>query len=286
MVCTSRRVMRFWSHFGLLLTCFFTLSVGAEVHRGYVVSVEEERKQTFKPLIVRERPEKPTQWTELIFTKKLKNEFKRRYSEKFGQTNLEQLISQPNRFTYYGKNLNSEDQRLTPGTFRGDEVQRQKENRRFGNFMFRRLIEYHLEDYGRNQEVVQKVVRAKENLSKVRLQFSKKYKLKARYRISGNFLRLSFVNPYIKNRVLVDFNDRDFGPSGTETTVSLFFPKISGVRMETHYKVLEQSFTLVGKRRLTRTMSASVTGKVNAGFLDGLDFRRQELILAGLSWRY
>lgn len=261
-------------------------------HAGYLSDVDSERSVVYQKLKVVAKPKQNTgpELSERIFNARLKREFREKYREKFGRTSTENLINTPTPFTVYSGLAEADSEAANTATFRGNHLDLYKENQRFGSYMFRRLTEYHVDQYMRNRPVVQKVYQLKEKYSRVNLQFSKKVRLKVRYQIAENSLRMQLENPWLKNQLVIEMDSAALGPSQIiESTLSLFFPRVLGVDVQGHFKAYDQSYLLVGSRRLTASLTANLTGHWNRSLLIGpleTDIVREDLILGGLNWRY
>lgn len=275
-------------------------------HSGYLSSVENEKNTISQRLEVVENPQQGPKMDlrDKIFTEKLKKEFRDRYREKFGQTTTEQLISHPSRYTYYRALPLATEERLQSGTFAGDHIERYKENERFGFFMFRRLTEYHVDQYTKDKPVVKQVYEFKEKYSRMSLSFSRRVRLRARYQVSANSVRLKLENPWVENSVLLEMDPGSLGPSEVkETTISANFGLPFSVLFDARYRAVENSLTLAGSRALGPGLSASLsvhwnrrifpdqavvesTEKTELPLQEVVEDTRDTLVLTGLSWNY
>lgn len=261
-------------------------------HDGYVESVEDERRAEVARLKLMEKPAHrvSVDLNSRIFTDRLTKEFRERYQQQFGQTEAEQTITNPTRFTYYNGNATSLDGRIAKGTFQGSEEERLEAHRRFGNFMLRRMTEYHVDHYARSKPAVQKVYQVKEKLSDMKLEFNPRVKLKVDYRLSGNTVKLQLINPWLDHDVLVEMDDT-FGPSEVKEVVfSVRVPVTTKTSFETYFRILENTLTLIGRRSLEQNLTATFTARSGRVLLEPTDLvptgPYEQLILAGLSWNY
>ena len=84
--------------------------------RGYLQSIEGERERKISELNLVHKPaelNKPL-LKDQIFNSKLSREFRNRYKDKFGRTEAEILVQNPNRFSTYVDN-NFDDQKPVTG---------------------------------------------------------------------------------------------------------------------------------------------------------------------------
>ena len=126
--------------------------------------------------------------------------------------------------------------------------------------MLRRLTEYHIDNYAKNEPAVRPVYQIKENISKVDLSVAPGWKFKAKYSISGNTLKVDVGNPYTDSKILVEMDPDKLGPSDVkETIVSIGKDLTKIFRMETHWKTQDGKWSLVGIRRLAPRMSTNIT---------------------------
>lgn len=264
-----------------------------ENHDGYVESAQQEQeKYQQRTIQFQTNPvqQVSTEMNQKIFTREISQEFRNRYKEKFGQTRAEQALEHPEQYTYYEGNSTGLDGKNPQGSFRGLEEQKYEEEKNFGKFMVKRLAEYHVEGYLKSKPTIQKVYALKETVSKVDLKISKKVKVKFRYQLSGNYIRLRFDNPWIYNYVLLEMNPDDFGPSEvTDVVVAMQKNINSKTRIETFSRFMSGTYSIVGRRSLSSNTSFSLTGRTNRIYADSNnleDYEVDHLFLAGFNWVY
>jgi hypothetical protein len=264
----------------LLAICvFFSPAAHARnygAHDGYLASVEEERDLMVEDLvIIPPPPPLGPPLRERIFNEKLSREFRDRYDEKFGRTEVEQTYNSNNRFTVYDETWGA-----------GGTLQELSEERqRFGDYMLRRLLEYHVDNYAQNDPQVRVVWEAKERLSNVNIQV-RQFRFDMNYQLAGNTFDFKIVNPWMSTaRVRLQMNPGAFGPAPVdEAFISIGRTVSRQLALESHYAVTDGVISFIGRTPLTPSLGASLTASTFTRS-SGLS-RRESLYLAGLSYRF
>lgn len=188
---------------------------------------------------------------EYIFTDKLSREFEQRYAEQFGRSSPEIIYT---RTPYLTSNY-TEGQSLT-----FDEEEYQERQRDFGNFMLKRLVEFHIQNEAKTNPQLKAVNNVKESVEKVDVSFSDNFKLRAKYHISSNTARFSMMNPYLDFTMRMELaRTLSFGDV-LETVYS--FQKSFQFSGSTHYLDYYQR-----QNRLDFTSVKQITPKVYASLL-------------------
>lgn len=251
-------------------------------HRpGYLESVEDERYQRDYELGFFARPE-PISSTGIFsgpfVDAKLSREFTEKYEQKFGRSEAERTYNAINRFTFYGYPSGSAE------TIE-KHSQRQKE---FGEYMVRRLVEEHVDRFAKSNPEVRPIYELKDRIANVDLQVRKGYKVKLHYSYSGNHLDVKLDNPtQMKAVVKLQMDQSAIGPSKIEDTIlQLSYPFTNAIKVSAFYEIEDQATTLVGEKKLTSSLSTTLTAAQNVLVdHDGDDrARRHDLVLLGLSW--
>jgi len=240
-------------------------------HHGYLFDVTGERNKRDIEMVMLEKPKDlGPPLTEVIFNEKLSKEFQAQYQYRFGQTTTEQAINNPTRsegYTYYtGENLT---------------IQRyQEEQQNFAEYMSRRLIEFHVDNWAKNDPDFRPVYEVKDRISNVNVDVAK-YKFKWKYNFAGPHMDLMVENPYdVEVKVRAEMSGVISSP--TETIYSLGYQVTQRVRLQALHKQQDGLYQLIASRRMSKRISCSLTGST--------DKRRegptvqQDLILVGLSW--
>lgn len=256
----------------------FALSTSAEVrgvfgaHPGYLFNIDDEKNMRVIEMVMLEKPKddkKPL--IKVIFNDKLSKEFQDQYRYRFGQTQAEQIVNTSGRdgeYTVY----NSQNI-----TFQ----QYQKYQKQFGEYMARRLVEYHFDNWAKNDPAVRPVYQMKDRISNLDVQVRKGYKLKLKYNFAGPSFQTTVENPYdIDFNVVLLMNGIISKPKDTVYTVG--YQVTPRIRTEALFKQTEQISQLVVSRQMTPRISASITG--SSGQLPGYPDIHQDLILLGMGW--
>ncbi|MBL7689276.1 MAG: hypothetical protein JNJ49_14665 [Bdellovibrionaceae bacterium] len=239
-------------------------------NEDYVSDVRAERLQKERDLVWAQRPEAETELRHRIFNEELSREFRDRYEQKFGRTEIERVFQAPNRLSYYN---DAYGVRGTPQEL-GDE------RRRFGEFMIRRLTEWHVENYAKNDPKVRPVWEAKEKISKLKVEVAS-FRFDAQYSIAGNTLDMKLVNPWVESKVTLLMNPDQFGPGPVnETLVSVFRSITPKYALESRWRVSDGILALIQHRSLGRGWGGSLT--TSFALQDGGTSPRETLWLAGV----
>lgn len=229
-----------------------------DLHPGYLASVKEERTQLSTEIVIlpqEESEEIPLQ--DQIFTDKLTRDFRDRYERNFGRTQAQQFQSIPSRF--FEKDLGN-------GQFVSEEeyVRRQQ---RFGNYMTRRLIEYHTDRYMKETPSGQKIYKVKESISNVTVKTKTGFRYKFRYNIASNDIDLKIENPYgVDTKVTFE---------SSNTILTMGYPISKTVRILSDYSADNSEFNLSGIKALKNGWSTSLTGTAS---------EIEEKVILGFNW--
>lgn len=238
-------------------------------HEGYIDSTAGERETQYSDVVLIPPPgDDGPNLRDRIFNDKLSREFRERYEEKFGRTEVERVYNSPNRFTYYDDVYGM---RGTP-----EEITDQR--RSFGEFMLRRLAEFHVENWAKNDPKVRPVWEAKERLSELNIQVQE-FRLDAKYSLAGNTLDMLVVNPYVSTaRVRMELS----GLGVYETIVTLGRNITPTVGVETDYKVTDGVVQYILRKALTPALSGTLSASTFTRE-SGLTIR-ESVYLSGLSY--
>ncbi|MCB0412148.1 MAG: hypothetical protein KDD22_06450 [Bdellovibrionales bacterium] len=233
---------------------------------GYLDSVTEERNEVISEMVLTPPPPPKVELKEKIFDDRLTREFQDRYREKFGATDAERNIFSPNRFDEY------EYSNGLSVTFDEDRKVKQE----FANYMGKRLVEYHVDQYFKSSESLRPVYELKDRVSRFDVEVKKGYKFKMNYSFSGNYLDLNLDNPYdIKARLRYEL------AGDTILTFGYLYKKRNW--FETFFYTEQGKISIVGSRNLGSGVTASLTTTTNYRYPSNT-LEGQELIIAGLTW--
>lgn len=263
----------------LLLVFLLSPPVGATVDRalgkrnlprGYVSNVEEERTEISAELVWIQKPADETVLRDRIFNQTLSREFRERYEQRFGQTEIERVFLAPNRTSYYN---DAYGQKGTP-------QEMQDERRKFGEFMIRRLGEWHVENYAKTDPAARVVWEAKERISNLKVEVAS-FRVDAQYSISGNIFDIKMQNPWVQSKVSLLMNPDQFGPGPIdEALLSIFKPVNSRYAVEARWRAMDGVVSLIQYKPLWKVWSGSLT--TSAAIHGAGRSARETLWLAGL----
>lgn len=249
-------------------------------HDGYLAEealVAERGSEETDLQLIASLPVEPS-FQERIFNEKLSKEFRDRYEQRFGRTDAERIYNSPNRTTYYNDMY-----------YTGTPQELTDERRRFGDYMIKRLAEYHVEDYMKNDPKGRAIYAIKERVSNVGVQVQK-FRFDARYEIAGNTFDLIVKNPYLDNaRVRLQMSQAGFGPGPiNETIVTLAKTITPTISVETYWVQPITRLSFVARKALTPTMSttfSALSGRRDLGYQPGLldTWITEDVYLMGLS---
>lgn len=217
---------------------------------GYVSDARHEDRTVGQDLVLIEVPlaiRSKVTLREQIFDGPLTQEFTQRYRDTFGNTPAEITYRNVQRFGNYDS--------LT-GQWVNVEAEREREGA-FADYMLRRMVEYHVDNYSKAKPELKEAYQLKEQLTGQQVSVAKGYALKAQYSISGNYLDLEFVNPFLGSKVRSDFGSALSGP---ETRLTLDRWITTKVLLEGQFLFVDGVGRLVARRTLTLDSSVSLTG--------------------------
>ncbi|MCB0420335.1 MAG: hypothetical protein KDD61_05035 [Bdellovibrionales bacterium] len=263
---------------GLVESFFFGAPCwGGELPKGYLDSVEEERKIRAVELVTVAKPQdEDPPLKEIIFDDELKSEFELRYEQEFGLTAIERNVEAPNRydeFVYSNGTVVTEEEDMT-------------RRQRFGEFMVRRLTEHHVDRYIQTNPNTKVVYDLKEKISKVKMQVKKGYELKVNYSYAGNTVAVEMKNPMdLENQILFVMDPNAAGPSEVEETLlNLGYPIGTSYHIRTQYKLNDGIVDLIGEKPIQPGMTASLTGSTYTKDV-GVSTREHRVLL-GFTWTH
>ncbi|MGE0634494.1 MAG: hypothetical protein AB7O96_18910 [Pseudobdellovibrionaceae bacterium] len=243
-------------------------------YRGYTSDIRSEKKERFYEVFLLLAPRAPQDQMlkDRIFDSKLSKEFVDRYDRKFGSSNSERLIKNPEHFEFYDtrQGLYIDAQEYT------------EQQRSFGEYMIRRLTEYHLDNYAKSKPEVRPVYDLKEKLSKVEVKVAPGVSLDAKYSVSGNFIDLKLANSYVDTRVIHEFSASTYEKPETRLVMTYTFsPK---TQFEATLLGADGIASLTAKRSLTKTASGSLTASTytyRGGYTE-----REHRVAGGIGWNF
>jgi len=243
-------------------------------HSGYLENTRTERDTSYADLLLPPPPVSPSRdLSSKIFNPKLTREFRDRYEERFGRTEEERIYNAPNRFTYF----------TDIHGFTGTPQEWDDEKRRYGEFVMRRLFEYHLDNYAQNDPKLRPVWEAKERIKEFRVEVAQ-FRFDAQYSIAGNTFDVQMANPFLNLlRVRLQMDPGRFGPAPVlETIVSVGRALTSTISVETHYQAFDQTVVVIERKGFTPNLGGSLTQSTYVA-TSGIS-PRESKYLAGLTY--
>lgn len=238
---------------------------------GYTENVQAERETALRDLVWIARPEESGILRDKIFNATLSKEFRNRYQERFGRTEVEEAALAPNRLSYYNDVYG----------VKGSAQEVLDERQRFGEFMMRRLLEWHVENFAKSDPQMRTVWEAKEKLSKLNVEVAS-FRIDAQYSIAGNTLDVKLVNPFAKATITLMMDPAQFGPGKVEETLlSIVKPITPQYSIETRWRVADGIISLTHYYPLWGVWSGSFL--TSAAIASGGTSTRETLWLAGLT---
>lgn len=243
--------------------------------RGYLNEVSTERKQVVHELVwIPNNLDEGRALQKKIFDTNLTREFQSKYELKFGVTDAQRNLDAPNRFdelTY------DNGVRVTPAE---DVVKK----RQFGEYMTRRLVEYHLDLYLKTSETTRPVYVLKDSISNVDVQIAGGYQLNLNYSIAANQLQARLKNPKkIDAKIIAEFGGDQFGDGvGNEMIYYVGYPFSKRLWLKTDYKSGQGVLTTALTRGLRYNWSTSLTA--SRDFIDNSEVGFEDRLILGFSW--
>ncbi len=240
---------------------------------GYAQELNSENEEVGEILYSVDNPYKnELKFSEVMFDPTLKKDITQRYQEKFGRTEAEIIQG---RTPYLTSNF-SEGESIT-----FNEEEYQKQQKKFGEYIAKRVAEYHFEKEAKNNPDLRGVYDAKQTIENASASVGR-VKIRARYRIASNSIIAYIRNPW------VDLEARFELSGGNETVYSASKNLGKGYSVLTDYYPDQPRWDIVARKSLTQSLSLSLTYSPyrNVGYSKrGEWFEvREELALAGLGY--
>jgi hypothetical protein len=252
-------------------------------HDGYLneqAIIAERGREESDLVIIAPLPAEQT-LQERLFNEKLSKEFRDRYEQKFGRTDAERIYYSPNRTTYYNDMY-----------YRGSPQELTDERKRFGDYMIKRLVEYHVEDYMKNDPRGKVLYTIKERVSNVGVQVQK-FRFDMRYEIAGNTMDFIVKNPYLDtSKVRLQMSQGALGPGPVEETIVTIAKNITPtVTVESYWVTPITKMSFVVRKALSSTLSTNVSalsGRRDLGARPGSDnyWITEDVYLAGVNYAF
>lgn len=189
----------------LSVKCFGESTQNLSAYPGYTNDVEAEKAERFYEVYLFAPPPAQTSLKDQIFSP-LTKEFQNRYVEKFGVIDTDALNYKPMNYTAFD-NIGA------------DSVQQQQasdERKDFGNYMVRRLMEYHVDNYVKTDPQMRPIYDTKQKLQDVKVQVNDSVKLNLQYNFSSNIADFYVNNPWVESKMSFEMSKGSFGPSSVQ----------------------------------------------------------------------
>jgi hypothetical protein len=261
----------------ILFASILLAGLGASAHPGYLSEVSGERESRFYEVFLFAAPPlkvRPLQ--EVIFNETLSKEFKDKYRERFGGLDAESIVYQQANFSVLDQNKGAVLQ----------VEQGQGKRKAFGEYMVKRLIEWHVDNYFKTDPTMRPVYELKEKISNLEVQVNKSTKVNIRYNFSDNTSDLICENPYFdSSKLSLIMDSKAFGP-GPLLEEKLIVEK----QLNRKYRVNTSALSVDGIAAFEVIRSLSATWSTNfltsAAFKGGGTSSRETRYIVGLSHAY
>lgn len=181
-----------------------SLAFADMVRDGYIQDIQAEKNEQFYEVYM-SPPAVSMNAADIrakIFNAQLTNEFRDRWDQKFGYIDTDSLSYDADRFTNFNENRNSVQ-----------DEQRLNDRRAFGEYMMRRLAEWHMDNYFKSDPSLRAVYEAKEKLSNVQVKVSEQTKVNVNYALADNSVEAKFENPNYDAKLRLEMDPGHFGPT-------------------------------------------------------------------------
>ena len=213
---------------------------------GYLTDVSSERDMAMQDMVVIAPPSTSDPIKNRIFDPKITKEFEDQYNQRFGFTESERSYYATNKYTTFNDGF-GDPQSVQDVT---------KSSQRFGEYMVRRLAEYHSQQFAQHDPSMKAVWNAKERYSKMDVDVSS-FKFSSGYDLSSNTVDLKLKHAWIDSRMQVQMK----GVGGMrESIFSLSHEFSRHVTLESHYTFVDGIAQIIARKQLTPSMSASLVG--------------------------
>lgn len=239
---------------------------------GYTFDVEKEKNQHDEELVLVEEPKPLVPLKEKLFDQQLTKDIRSQYEQRFGFTAMEQTMNAPQ---------NREQSYYYNGDPTVTAQQYQDYQRSFGEYVGRKVVETQVDKFFKSDPSMQGLYKFKDSVSNAAVQTKSGYKFSWHHNISGNESEFDLENPYhVETKFIVQFNG--FSPSTQEETINLGYNINSLYRLDSYYKFYDGVMQVVGTRRISSSLSASLTGSQTTTAAG--PSIRQSMLVMGISW--
>jgi hypothetical protein len=172
---------------------------------GYIQDISSEKNDSYHEIVIfPPQDSNKSGQNQTLFIPELSKEFKTKYIQKFGTVDTDSFVYRDPQYAEM-----DDDNRRGYVTEQANITARQD----FAEFMVKRLTEWHVDHFIKDNPQMRPVYEAKEKISNVKVTINKETKLDIQYSLSGNTLDLNFINPVLDSRIISYMDPSAFGPA-------------------------------------------------------------------------
>ena len=206
---------------------------------------------------------------EVIFSP-LSQEFKEKYRERFGELDTSSM-----NYLYPEYGGSSEN----PQVLEAEDRKR----REFAEYMTKRLVEYHVDNYMKTQPQMRPVMEVKQKIQNVKVEVTKDVRANIQYNFAGNSADVILDNPWCDSKLSLEMDPHAFGPtSPRETRVWLGKNINSHLRLNSNF-ALTDGIALAEMLRSFNRYHIGTSVGISSAFKDGGTSPREVKYLVGFS---
>jgi len=210
-----------------------------------------------------------------FFTDKMVDEIMERHNENFGPSNSLHLDTSL-------QQLSTSEFGYESRIYHGQFIYHSERTRDFGEYVFRKIMEYQLDKKLRSETQLRPIYKAKKAVTNYEVK-SGKYMLIAKYSLSGNFFETKIINPWVDFKITIEMGKPNQGPTSVSESIISLEKNISKNRkISIEAKTEDGIISIIGKKQLRINFATSLTASTYLKKEGRTD--REHLILAGLEW--
>lgn len=215
---------------------------------------------------------------EIIFTRNLMRDLRRRYEELFGAFEASYISPTfPQLESLWGE--------VGPLTLRDQIDERRDAIGIYGRYVLRKILEHHIDLSLKEGSQTQKVYEIKEKITQAQLQVARNMRLKVKYSVSGQSLDGILSTSFLEFRYQwLQRTARQRISNVQEHIMTVAVPGPLPFSTEINYKTIDGVAQLILRRVHTKSLSSSYTF-ANSVHSHG-DSDRERLVIAGLNYQY
>lgn len=169
----------------------------------YTQDIRSERESQYVEVFLSLNIPKNSNFNDRIFTQDLSRDFKTQYRERFQTPRDRPEITQQEMYTAYNSRV----------------VLDSDKRKEFAEYMIKRLTEFHVDNYVKQDPTMRPIYDAKEKLQNVEVRMGQQTKVNLKYSLAGNMLDVIVESPYMDEaKVTLLMDPRAFGPTNPNNT--------------------------------------------------------------------